>query len=429
MAPLLTVVVPTYNRSDLLFRTLGFLQSGSVRVPIIVADGSDDTHARVNSGCSSLSDNISYFHLPTGTEEPIKSYFRRVIDVMGRLTTPYVVFCGDDDIAVVDNALRSAQFLEDNKDYVACHGSYLLFRYVGDAIQIEDIAYEGESIDGDEIGSRLMQLFSRYEAPYYAVFRVSTQRRLLPRCLDVEMPLWPETYHSTAAVVEGKIKRLDNIHCLRNIGIPAHHGHVIRNFGRWTATDLDGFLVRYRKFCESVIGWAMEKSDFPIGQDRLRRAIDMAFILYIGSEFDRTYWIDQYLETAIAGDSEKAKLRARLEQILFGRETKDTAENEKLAIFPLGDAFRSLIISMVKTLIGERGIRVIQSVKRRGLGGAIEDHRRSDRGWVQANSAWKLEMAPDAEQHPVIQVPGFLRKRFPQDQWDLLRNLSLRSSR
>jgi glycosyltransferase domain-containing protein len=428
MAPLITVVIPTYNRADVFIGTISLLQNSFASVPIIVADGSDDEHAKKNAECKRLGQNISYFHLPTGSEAPIKNYFRRVISALEQVATPYVVFCGDEDIIVLDNVQRSAQFLENNKDYVACHGSYLLFRYDHDAIQIENIVYEGASIDSEEVGGRLIQLFSSYEASYYAVFRASVQRKLVTRCEQAEMPLWPETYHSTAAVIEGKIKRLDNIHCLRNIGNTPHHSQQIKNFGRWAATDLDGFLDRYRTFREIAVRWALERTGGHIGQDNLRHAIDMAFILYLGREFDRPYWIEQYLTTAISDEEEKARVRARLEHILYeGDKIEIEKEKEKLAVFPLHEATVSLLISVLKSIVGEKRFRQLQAVRRLGLRGMRDARRELNRGWLRKDGGWTLEKAANAEQQPEIRVAGFLKRRYPQEQWDLLRKLPLKA--
>jgi glycosyltransferase domain-containing protein len=428
MAPLLTVVIPTYNRPDVLIGTLRLLQSSFASVPIIVADGSDDERAKKNAECKQLGQNVSYFHLPIGSEAPIKNYFRRVMSALDQLTTPYVVFCGDDDIIVPDNALRSVKFLEDNKDYVACHGSYLLFRYDQDTIRIENNAPVRHSIDSEEVGGRLMQLFSGYEANYYAVFRASVQRKLLILCEQAEMPLWPEIFHSAAAAIEGKIKRLNNIYCLRNIGNAPHFNNDIRNFGRWVASDLDGFLEKYGRFREKAISWASEQADGRIGSENLRRAIDMAFVLYLGREFDASYWIEQYLAIAMFDETEKAKVRARLEQILYeSDEIEIEEEEEKLAVFPLHEATVSLLFSLLKSIVGEKRFRQLQAVRRLGLKGARDQQREQNRGWCRKGDGWALVKAANAEQWPEIRVAGFLKRRYPQEQWDFLRKLSMKA--
>jgi glycosyltransferase domain-containing protein len=313
MSPLLTVIVPTYNRPADLIRTVKFLRRSSAFL-IIIADGSDSEYSSQNARCRELGENIAYFHIPRAPAEATATNYRhRVQRAFEQIETPYVAFCGDDDLLVPESAMKAAEFLENNPRYVCCHGIYLQFKCVQDTIEIPNIEYQGESIDADEVSGRLMQLFSRYEAPYYAVFRVPVLRLLFERCKDILSPLWNEMYHSTGAAIAGKIHRSNTIYCLRNIGNPPHYkaGSSFINFGQWIAADLDGFLMHYVGYRDQVLEWAAPGAD----RDTVHRVLDMAFITYIGSEFNLSFWIDSCCETA-KDESARDKLRARLNQNL-----------------------------------------------------------------------------------------------------------------
>ena len=67
MSPLLTVIVPTYNRPADLMRTVKFLRHRSLALSIIIADGSDSEYSFQNSRCRELGEDIGYFHVPPGT--------------------------------------------------------------------------------------------------------------------------------------------------------------------------------------------------------------------------------------------------------------------------------------------------------------------------------------------------------------------------
>src|SRR6185436_15579327 len=108
-----------------------------------------------------------------------RNYLNRMVEAVGRVATPYVAMCADDDLIFVDSALRCAEFLERNEDYIACHGVYAGFSYSRGRLEIESIVYDGASIDCAEMTARLIQLYSRYEATFYAVFRTSTQLQIL----------------------------------------------------------------------------------------------------------------------------------------------------------------------------------------------------------------------------------------------------------
>ena len=130
-----TVFIPTYNRPQWLLRTIHFLQRGSLRLPIIVGDGSEPLAASENEAlCRKAGENIEYFHVPSASdpEGSAKNYLCRFVTALDRVRTPYVVCCADDDLLLPETAVKAASFLSKNPDYVGCQGTYLNFRYKGD---------------------------------------------------------------------------------------------------------------------------------------------------------------------------------------------------------------------------------------------------------------------------------------------------------
>lgn len=420
MSQRLTIIIPTYNRPDQFGRTVRCLQRYSSPLQIIVADGSSEEHSSRNAQCRDLGENIRYFHIPL---EPLESawrnYSRRIQQALDQLETPYAALCADDDLLVAENAVHSAEFLEGNPQYVGCHGNYLQFQYVQDRIEIPNIEYQGNSIDADEISGRLMQLFSRYEAPYYAVFRTPILRLLFKRSRETEPPLWPEIYHSTSAVIAGKIHRNNTIYYLRNIGIPPHYrsGTSFLNFGQWVAADFDGFLAHYFKYRACVLQWAGSGAD----REVLHRALDMAFITYIGLEFDAPYWVDRCVETVTEKD-EQEKLRFTLSQNLYRARASGSPPT-------ISSAGRELF----KSIIGKEAIALIRCVHEKGMASAIERARetlirrireksltRTIKRARKTKSGWTVAYESSAGQDCSVHVAPWIMKRFPAEQWNLL---------
>jgi glycosyltransferase domain-containing protein len=370
-------------------------------------DGSHDAHARKHIECSQMAGNIFYYHLPTEErEDPYENYNKRIAHALAIVDTPYVVFCADDDLLVIENALRAVEFLECNPGYIACHGKYLLYRELASTICVENIAYAGDSIDGDEIGVRLMQLFSRYEAPFYAVFRTSVQRTLFDRHKSVEQPLWPEIHHSVGAIIEGKLKRLDNIYSLRNTGIPplSTLQPWPQSFGEMAANDFDEFFRCYRQFTARVLEWAVHRPDCTIDRRRLGRALDMAFGLYVGREVHLPFWIDKYVATAVQDESARIALRFRtLRDLLLAPE----------APLPLSGGKSAEIMSLVrrrtygavvkcgKSILGPKGVTLVQRLH-----------------WARA-----AQSGVGKELDKRLQVPAWLKEKFHDDEWNLVRKI------
>jgi glycosyltransferase domain-containing protein len=328
MPQVVTIVIPTYNRPEMLFRTLSFLQDKSERFPIIVADGSDLENAARNAECCrSTGSNVSYFHLPSppiasGTfslkqyEELQTNFFQRYLLALNRVTTPYVVLNGDDDLLIPETVTASSKFLDSNSDYVACHGMYFNFRYLQNGIEIECSTYDGPSIDGAELGTRLIQLYSRYESPYAAVYRTPIARTIAQQA--IEKPLFEEIFQATAAVVAGKIRRLDEIYYFRNVGIPPNP-RPFDNWHQWFFKDFDGFFRCYQEYRTKVLSFATEQLGLVLDADGLRRTIDMVFMIYMGREFHILYWIPEYLSVVTTDENERDRLGHLLNERLLGQ--------------------------------------------------------------------------------------------------------------
>lgn len=318
MTGAVSIIVPTYDRPDSLQKTLAFLHAGATRPPIIVADGSSGAAAIRNAEICAR-DGVIYFRLPSQTGSPgadtatgyagvLENYFARYRAALERVATPYVAVCGDDDLLLPGAAAEAAAFLDAHPDHVACHGVYLAFRYAGAGIQLDSVVYDGASIDGAEVGSRLMQMLARYEAPYYGVYRTAVQREIVAAMSRVTISLFFELYHSSASAVKGKIKRLETIYYLRNMG-DAPHARPVEGWSQWAATDLDLLFTRYGDHRQRIIDLVSADPAAAISGEQLRRAIDMSFLLYAGRHFHLNVWVEEYLQTAIVDPAERDRLR------------------------------------------------------------------------------------------------------------------------
>jgi glycosyltransferase domain-containing protein len=344
MAQKVTIFLPTYDRPEMLCKTLAFLQDTPDRFPIIVADGSNDHNGRKNAvACRQAGSNVTYFHFPTPvealppTEIPlledhhkiIANYYRRYLHALDQIVTPYVVHCSDDDLLIPETVAESAEFLDQNADYVACHGMYFNFRYLTDGLEIECATYDGPSLDGNEFAIRLIQLFSRYECPFAAVYRVSATRAIIPQLVKIRVLLFTEVFHATTSVAIGKIKRLNRLYYLRNVGVP-NNPRPFQSWRDWYVKDFDEFFEQYREF-RSMAMYLVAQTGKDMDADRLRRTIDMAFMVYAGREFHMLHWMHFYLTDAITDQDERERLRPLLTERLWNQSNpppSGTAERE-----------------------------------------------------------------------------------------------------
>jgi glycosyltransferase domain-containing protein len=316
----LSVVIPTYNRPQFLRRALRFLRTDG-RIPIIVADGSLPDAAETNAAtCKGMGGNVPYFHLPSsaGSAAQINNVIQRLSMALSMVKTPYVVFCADDDLLMMESALACVEFLENNGDYVGCQGFTVGFREESGVLKVEHLEYRDLSIDGVDVGTRLMQLFSRYESPFYSVVRTPIQSQVFEKGMVPISGAFFELFHSTAIVMAGKIKRIGGLHYLRDVTTTtasatpvADRGAVpTGNFMQWVANDLDDLFSVYKEHRRRVIALAADGGT-GLDPEALKRCIDTTFLVYLGRQLRLTSWIDEYITRNVPSIPDGVALRER----------------------------------------------------------------------------------------------------------------------
>ena len=141
--------------------------------------------------------------------------------------------------------------------------------------------------------------------------------------------------------------------CLRNIGNPPHYRAQAsyRNFGEWIAADLDGFLAHYIKYRASALEWAATGAD----ENNLHTALDLAFMTYIGSEFDPSFWIDRCCDAV--REEERDRLRTRLRQNLSGAGARGASPSIRGAV-------RELAGAIVRAVLDRSPSRIRAAIQR-----------------------------------------------------------------
>jgi len=124
---LLTLVIPTYERPDHLFRKLYHLSSSGWDTLVQIYDSSTPEIAAANQKTVerfSQSVNIEYTLLPQTT-----GYSQKIFLAVSSVSTPYVVVHSDDDFINPKAAAKCVEFLEANQEYASATG--LTLKIVG----------------------------------------------------------------------------------------------------------------------------------------------------------------------------------------------------------------------------------------------------------------------------------------------------------
>lgn len=209
----LTYVIPTYNRSAFLRRLLGFLWESGLSEPIIIADSSGSAQAEKSKAVfeeyrSRL--NVTYIHY----ELP---FVEKCCEVLNRLQSKYVVFCGDDDFLLPAVISECVAFLEKNEDYAIAQGRVV---HTSNSHSQSSHVYECMLIDAFDIRSegaaeRLLEMAAKPFSTFYGVHRtalLTDQFEATRRHTEYQAGrVFTESLLIGLSVIPGKIRVLSGI--------------------------------------------------------------------------------------------------------------------------------------------------------------------------------------------------------------------------
>lgn len=275
----LTIIIPTYNRPHKLKRLLLYLDRSKLNIKLCILDSSEvykkKTNRQIISTLHSSNLKIEYFEYPP--DIPVFNKYREGISYVN---TKYMMFCADDDVPFLPTLERSISFLRMNPDYVAAHGYYLNFYlddHQGSPIQIQHLLYASDSIEDESYLARINQLFGKYEALFYAVYRSDALQKAFAFIQSVQTTLWQELILAAAIVIQGRVKRLPFFYYARSTGESSEfvnwHPHEI--FSR----DPSLFFQDYLAYRAALFNGFPEK----FKTAHAKRIFDLAHMIYIHS--------------------------------------------------------------------------------------------------------------------------------------------------
>ncbi len=155
-----TLIIPTFNRHDLLLRAIDYYQNFDCT--FIIADSSN------NKFTHKLPNNIRYKHLPK------MSGAKKICEATKDVTTPYVGLVADDDYFLESSLKAGASFLDDNPDYVSTQGRYYKFELTENQVTFSSryaLHRSYQSVESEDRATRIANTFNPYMHQSYALIR------------------------------------------------------------------------------------------------------------------------------------------------------------------------------------------------------------------------------------------------------------------
>lgn len=281
----LTLIIPTYNRPNLLKRILNFYNQYKVDYTIIVADSSTYSQKKINKETVQSFPNLNILYIDKFSPNLVSHH--KFAQVVNYVKTKYCVFCADDDFIIPNGIKEAVDFLEKNPDYSAAHGSYISF-YIHTTLTGSrkiwwNFIYPYRSITYQNSADRLAAHPIDCQQVLYAVRRTDIVKVCYRELIksDVDPILFGERLPDVLTVIYGKMKRLNNFYAARQAFSTSYSYWPIER----DAIKAGTFDKQYAKFKNCLITNLIKKSK--ISKNQAAQIIDTNMKLYIKSSLQQ----------------------------------------------------------------------------------------------------------------------------------------------
>lgn len=199
-----TVIIPAHNRPERLRRLLEYYAGTGIK--IIVPDSSNERYTGpINE------DTTIYIHRPK------LHFLLKIKEILPMISTPYVLYCADDDFAVPEAIETITDFLDYNPEYSIAQGHYLTFIPTAKKITFYPryIRRFDSRITAQKPDERLIEKTSGIYAPLlYGVARTDAFKTIYGYCFDKDSKLrfenlfLAEEFFNNAMLIMGKYATL-----------------------------------------------------------------------------------------------------------------------------------------------------------------------------------------------------------------------------
>lgn len=283
---LLTIVIPTKNRTTFLERLLNYYVATGLKYKIIIADSSENEHLIYNKNTIQKVDSeLNISHEIYNTNIDVKE---KIFLSLSKVTTPYVVLGADDDFFVPNTLDLAVDFLQRNPDFSVVGGEPLIF-YLNSSNSHGKIKYLGgypqKSIEDNNPATRLSDHLLHYASTWYFVHRTKQLREywdfLNAKKFDF---FFLEQIPSCLSIIDGKLKKLDNLYMVRQYGAPSTY-NVEDSKIEWASDPSceSQYILFREKLCEYLL------MNCDIDLNDAKKVVNKSFLLFIIPTFYREY--------------------------------------------------------------------------------------------------------------------------------------------
>ena len=168
---MITLLIPTLNRSDFVIRYLRYLGDTGFRGRVCIGDSSSSWHVdRTKRAIQELNTGFEVIH----REYPGLMHFECVRRMLPLISTPYAMCICDDDLLIPSTLDYCMQFLDTHPDYSGATGVATVFTVRPDGAYGQMASARGyplRPVEAESASQRLLDLLSDYQVIGYSLAR------------------------------------------------------------------------------------------------------------------------------------------------------------------------------------------------------------------------------------------------------------------
>lgn len=273
---LVTLLVPTKDRSDFLERLIDYYDGQQFAGTIFIADSSSGRHLERGRSRAERAKSLDLHYFPM----PDKSNAECIQFMLSQVKSRYAAFVADDDFLTPAGIKDCAAFLESRTDYHGAHGWGINFELSNDGPhgRIEYTEYYPQTVaEGDSARKRLAGHLARYDVSLFSVIRTESWRKMYSEVRkDLDSTFVLEMIPCCLSTVYGKFKGLDTLYLIRQ-----HHKrrYLLPDVFDWIAQD--NWAASYRYFRERLTDALIETDGGE--REAMSSVIKLAFATYLKS--------------------------------------------------------------------------------------------------------------------------------------------------
>jgi glycosyltransferase domain-containing protein len=292
----LTIVLTIKGRTEFTLRWMNYMNIVSCPYKILIADGGADKDIEKNLKNKKNYASLDYEYIRYPYDLNYGIFYKKLSDVIGKVSTPYMLFADNDDFFILDSLPVYIAFLDENSDYVSCGGktavlslysneNKLLNSACGDNYIVTTENSRTSSIEFDSRVKRVCYFFRNVDSSclwtsWYNILRTNDAKLIFDYIDRYEFKdiVGLEIYMHAGMLLRGKYKGFESVHYVRQDGTSqstndANSEHNI--IERFLTKDIFSEIFNGLCFVDNSISGK--------GQDRMHRAFSWWFAMHAKS--------------------------------------------------------------------------------------------------------------------------------------------------